>query len=490
MFLSSAPADREDPLLQRRRLTLILVVILALAFATVSLVSYLAARGSLEAALVDRELPLASRVVEAELQRELARPYQMALMMASNTFMRDWLAGGEAAPERMVGYLRDIRDRNGVVSSFLVSEASRTYYHADGVLKRVSPEVPIDQWYFRVRAMREPYELNIDHDSARPNSLVAFLNYRIVDADGRFLGATGVGLGMDHLRARLHELSSLYQKRLYLTDRDGLIRMAGGDGPPQGRIRDLPGLALIADRVLTPGGGNFRYVREDREIFLYVRYLPEVRMYLFVEGGADEAASVRRALYFGIALWLAVVLVTMVLTDLTVRRFRRRLEVMATVDHLTGLMNRQAFEQACLSRLEAARRGGYPVTLVMADLDYFRQINDRYGHSGGDRLLREIAGLLRRETRDDDLICRWGGEEFLFLFDRCDALEAERLAERLRCGLLAHEFRQGGRPLRVTMSMGLATAVPGDTLQRLIERADRALFIAKDVGRNRVQAGN
>ena len=138
--------------------------------------------------------------------------------------------------------------------------------------------------------------------------------------------------------------------------------------------------------------------------------------------------------------------------------------------------------------LAESRRDGRPVTLVMADLDYFKAINDRFGHLTGDRLLREAGALLQASVRDSDVLCRWGGEEFLLLL-KCDAAEAERLADAMRCRLLTHEFTHEGRPLRITMSMGVAAFQPGDTLQTMVDRADRALFIAKDSGRNRVQTG-
>ena len=475
-----------DFLLQRRLLTFILAVLLSAAFAAVSLISYQASRSSLQMVLVQKELPLTSNAIYAELQKDLIRPYFISSMMATNTFLYDWVDSGERDPAVISRYLGETRDKYEVFTSFFVSERTRNYYNADGFLKRVSPDVPIDRWYYRVRAMKDNYEINIDRDSSNPTALAIFMNFRVIDQHGRYLGATGVGLSMNRLHRLLAEYGERYQKRIYLVDPRGDIRLGGETGGPA-RIRDIPGLGAMAARVLAGSAGNFRYEGAAGPVFLNVRYMPEVRMFLFVEGqeGA-EAGRIREALYVNLAICVGIVLLAIVLNDITVRRFRRRLEVMATVDPLTGLMNRQAFELVSERRLAERLRDGKPFALVMADLDYFKQINDRLGHLSGDRLLREVGALLQGAVRDNDLICRWGGEEFLLLLDHCGQEEALRLTDDLRFRLMEQAFVLSGQPQRVTMSLGLTVGRPGDTLQGMVDRADRALYAAKLAGRNRV----
>ncbi|RZU47935.1 diguanylate cyclase (GGDEF)-like protein [Fluviicoccus keumensis] len=486
-FREPTGAAPMDTLLQRRRLTVILSLLLSISFAAVSLISYQASRSTIQVALVEKELPLTSNAIYAELQKDLIRPYFISSMMATNTFLHDWVASGEKDPDIVSRYLRETKLKYQVFTSFFVSEATRNYYYPDGILKKISASVPVDKWYFRVQQMPESYEINIDYDAANNNSLAIFMNFRVLDRTGKYLGATGVGLSMDRLHRLLGEYGGRYQKNIFLVDAQGRIRLTGSHPASQRSIQQVPGLRDIAAKVLQARNGTFQYRTADGITFLNVRYMPEVRLFLFVEGQEGEAvAKVRQALYLNLAICVVIVLLTIVLTDLTVRRFRKRLEVMATVDHLTGLMNRQAFELISERVMADSVQAGEPFAVVLADLDYFKQINDRFGHLAGDHLLREVGALLQAAERDADLLCRWGGEEFLLLLRHCDAAEAERVAEALRRRLLGHAFMLGGRRERITMSMGVATWRKGDSLQSMIDRADKALYVAKDTGRNRV----
>ncbi|MFC6489212.1 GGDEF domain-containing protein [Nitratireductor sp. GCM10026969] len=156
------------------------------------------------------------------------------------------------------------------------------------------------------------------------------------------------------------------------------------------------------------------------------------------------------------------------------------------VDTLTGVLNRRGFEGR--ARAFLAQGSGEPHSLILCDLDHFKQINDRYGHAAGDRVLNGFGGLLRHNARADDLFGRIGGEEFAILLRDTALSEAIGFAERLRLELSALEFPflpSGGR---VTASFGVAAAEPGDSLEQLLARADRRLYLAKTSGRNRTLA--
>ncbi|HYI82903.1 MAG TPA: GGDEF domain-containing protein, partial [Acetobacteraceae bacterium] len=155
-------------------------------------------------------------------------------------------------------------------------------------------------------------------------------------------------------------------------------------------------------------------------------------------------------------------------------------------DPLTGLLNRRALEAQATRLLAEAARSGQPVALLLLDLDHFKSVNDTHGHAAGDAVIRGVAEVLMREIRQDDLACRWGGEEMLAVLRNCDLVHAEQRALRLRAAITAAQ--PGGVPgLRVTASMGVA-AFPehGAALDALTERADKALYVAKRYGRDRV----
>lgn len=159
------------------------------------------------------------------------------------------------------------------------------------------------------------------------------------------------------------------------------------------------------------------------------------------------------------------------------------LSTQASTDPLTRALNRRGFEPLAHAELLRAQRHARPLAILLLDIDHFKRINDEHGHAAGDTALREVALLVRRTMRAEDLFARWGGEEFVVLAPETDEAAAAQLADKLRRALEQHDF---GRPRRLTASFGVAQASTGDDLGRLFDRADAALYRAKAGGRNRV----
>jgi two-component system cell cycle response regulator len=163
---------------------------------------------------------------------------------------------------------------------------------------------------------------------------------------------------------------------------------------------------------------------------------------------------------------------------------------MAITDGLTGLHNRRYMEAHLKTLVDKARASGRPLSVLVADIDHFKSVNDTYGHDAGDVVLREFAARFRRNTRGIDLACRLGGEEFVIIMPDTDIVRAYQVGERLRACVAAEPFVVNSTTqLRVTASVGLATLERNtDTTETLFKRADQALYTAKRDGRNRVVA--
>jgi diguanylate cyclase (GGDEF)-like protein/PAS domain S-box-containing protein len=159
----------------------------------------------------------------------------------------------------------------------------------------------------------------------------------------------------------------------------------------------------------------------------------------------------------------------------------------ALTDALTGQPNRRRFDDALLARLGKLSRYGWPFGLLIVDLDHFKAINDEHGHSLGDAALTGVAATLSGALRSDDLLARWGGEEFAVIVEASDGQALREAAERMRVLVNRSEIRFEGRRLPVTVSVGGAMAHSGDTPATLFERADGALYSAKNGGRNRTE---
>jgi two-component system cell cycle response regulator len=161
---------------------------------------------------------------------------------------------------------------------------------------------------------------------------------------------------------------------------------------------------------------------------------------------------------------------------------------LATVDALTGLLNRRAFMGAAHRELARAERQGTPLSLVLFDVDHFKQINDQRGHATGDRVLEAVGRMLGATMRRYDVCARWGGEEFVALLPGTDRAGAETVAERTRAavaGLWVEDAQ--GTAVPVTASFGVATRLARESIEEFVDRADKAMYAAKAAGRNCVR---
>jgi diguanylate cyclase (GGDEF)-like protein len=166
--------------------------------------------------------------------------------------------------------------------------------------------------------------------------------------------------------------------------------------------------------------------------------------------------------------------------------FIKRLEEAAYTDKLTGLYNRRHFSEIATPFIERARRSGMPYYFMIVDIDDFKDVNDIYGHLAGDVVLRGMAQVMKQTVRPYDIIARWGGEEFCLIITDIDEAGVLRLAERIRYGVETYECEFMGKPLRVTISLGVAKNDDDCDITELTMRADEALYTAKNTGKNRV----
>lgn len=160
-----------------------------------------------------------------------------------------------------------------------------------------------------------------------------------------------------------------------------------------------------------------------------------------------------------------------------------RLEKLSYTDSLTGLKNRRTMEDILEQEIDRSIRHGNALCFAIADIDHFKDVNDTFGHAGGDAILRELSGVFGSSVRRSDKIGRWGGEEFAFICPETQLDEAGQMFERMRERVRCHPFSIG---TRITISIGISEFGPDDTLSSLAIRADKAMYLAKQSGRDRI----
>lgn len=477
------------PVFNRNRLLIVISLLLSAGFFATALFSYYVSREAIRDALIGQDLPLTSSNIYSEIQKDLIRPVLISSTMASDTFLRDWVLRGEHTVPEMVRFLGEVKARYGAYSSFFVSDKSRNYYTANGILKQVSADEARDAWYYRVSRMKEDYEINVDPDLANKDSLTIFVNYRVFDFAGNYIGATGVGLTVDAVRHLIDEYQARFKRTIYFVNSDGQAVLGGKtSGSTRRDLHQAPGLGEQLGKILASRSGSYGYIAGGDHFVLHVNYLPELKWFLFVEQNEDIAlAEIRHTLLANLLISLLVTIIVIVLTHLALRRYQSRIEEMATTDKLTGLLNRNAATLLVDQLMLANRRQPRPITVLLADIDHFKTINDRFGHRSGDEVLAAIGERLKASLRASDYAVRWGGEEFLVILQNCVADEGLRIAEKLRETLASLQPVPETSNLRVTLSIGISQHLSGETMDQTIGRADKALYRAKDEGRNRVR---
>lgn len=168
------------------------------------------------------------------------------------------------------------------------------------------------------------------------------------------------------------------------------------------------------------------------------------------------------------------------------KEVKEKLLLSSNIDPLTGLYNRRYMMDRISDEVNRYRRNKTPFCIMVADIDYFKEINDRFGHDCGDEVLQTISNLINAEIRNIDTLSRWGGEEFLILLPETQLYSARSVAERIRQSILKNIFSYENATFHLTMTFGLATYENDQTIKETIKKADNALYQGKLAGRNRI----
>ena len=207
--------------------------------------------------------------------------------------------------------------------------------------------------------------------------------------------------------------------------------------------------------------------------------------------GLQETHDEEKGLKLGAADYIRkpvreAIAISRINTHITLKQQRQRLEELALTDQLTGLYNRHYLLTVAEQKVASAKRHNTPLSMMMVDIDHFKQINDQHGHPIGDKVLSEFGEFLKTQYRKEDLVAvRFGGEEFVVLLENCNLDQAIKRSEQIRTD--TEHLKPAN--LKITASIGVASLLPDETdFQSLLERADKAVYKAKYDGRNCVRA--
>ncbi|MCB4361795.1 diguanylate cyclase [Quatrionicoccus australiensis] len=233
-----------------------------------------------------------------------------------------------------------------------------------------------------------------------------------------------------------------------------------------GVLKDEPVLRDILDKGVGSISPQEREEISNRHVAIRVQPKPDYRTIWEIVAGA------------------ACLLLVAIYWNRKLSTLNRELVRLSVTDRLTGLFNRSKLDQTFDVEIHRALRFGHPFSVIMLDIDHFKQVNDQHGHQVGDQVLVDVARLLAARRRETDILGRWGGEEFMLICPHTDVSGACILAESLRQAFVANSF---AKDLQLTASFGVSAFLSGDKATDIVGRADAALYRAKHLGRNRVE---
>ncbi len=469
----------------KQRMLFTITALIIIGFAISAFASFKIAQEEALSSLIKQEMPLTLDNVYSEIQRDLLMPQLVSSLMANDTFLHHWVESKEQDVTAISRYLSKIKEKYGLFTAFFVSERSKDYFYAGGLLKTISDTNPLDNWYFRFRSEPGESELNIDPDMSNADQLAIFINVKVRNKNNSLVGITGVGLNLEDVKEQFDYYQQKYGKSVYFVNKQGQLMLSGSSAAVPGNIYQKEGIKNIASQVLQETEGSFSYRYQGDNYLLVSRYIKELDLVLCVEAQSGQiTAALLKPLIINIVTSLLLLISVLYLIVKIINRYQNKLEKIAWRDYLTGLVNRCAFTQQYQKEEYRCRRQEREMALLMIDIDYFKKINDSKGHLHGDKVLKQCALILEDALRLTDTVCRWGGEEFVVLLPDTGVSAALKIAERLRLlvekDALLNSLTENG----VTISIGVAAFDVTRSMDWHISVADNKLYKAKNSGRN------
>ncbi len=463
---------------------ILLASLLLLGFFISSFLSYKMTKELTTHSLRESSLPLSSDNVYSEIQRDLLKPNLVSSLMANDTFLINWILDGEQNLKQITSYLEVIKRKYNTSSSFFVSNKTMNYYYEKGILKNISAAKESDSWFYRVKILVSEYESNIDKDFANKNTLTIFSNYKVKDKNGKFLGITGVGLQTSQVSSLLDTYKEKYKHEIYFVNFKKKIILKSKTFKKDKSFHKL--ISKKIDEFNKNDKSILEYTYLNEKYYLNIRFIDELSLYLCIEAKEkDFTKEIEENFFKNILFFIIVIIFIMLIIIIYINKYQKHLEVLAKKDKLTKLSNRHEFEESFKNILSSNRKKENKVTLILFDIDNFKDVNDTYGHLTGDKVLVIVARVFKNTLRSTDLVSRWGGEEFIAVLSNINKSNSFEVAEKLRLEIYNNKEIQDLIKRPLSISIGLVTKEKDENENELFLRVDKNLFIAKQEGRNR-----
>lgn len=467
-------------------ITIIALLLLTLSI-TISVVNYIVAKKETQTNLRTQSLPLSVDNIYTVIQKQLIEPYLVSSMMAHDTFLKDWLLHEENDTQKIAKFLLSIKNKYGLLTSFLVSQESQKYYTNSGFIEKINSKNPTNKWYFEFLDNPQDHEINLDYNSNFTDNLIMFINFKIYDDKQKFLGATGVGIEVSYIDEMLDMFKKKYNLDVMFINQAGEVVLSKESKHINSHLSEMKVLRNYKDAITAKDANMFEYEKNNDDYIMQTKYIPELGVYLMVEACIDDFADKAKSVfYFNLAISLFFTIIFALIIIFILKSYHKKLEKLADFDELTNIPNRRKFNEEFERLFSLHQRDGRPISLLFLDVDNFKSINDNIGHQAGDEVLRITSKILRKNIRKTDLLARWGGEEFIIAFIDTNINVAFDISQKIREAIAQDQELKNITSYSVTASFGLTACSNTDSVDSVISRADDAMYQAKQSGKNRV----
>lgn len=422
--------------------------------------------------------PALSLIVE-----QLMQPLHISQTLAKSTELKQLMSAETVDEEAIFTSLKRLQDEFDMYF-FIASEKSRKQYNSDGTqLDLVENEV---DWYFKYKDT----PVDAVADIGKWEDTRFFIDLKINDDNGQFLGFFGTGKRLNSFLTIFEEYKKQHGYDFIFVDQDKNITLSSDPELLAANstfinLTDLSWYQNIKNSGTADIALNNRLIVQNDQDYLIAEVNIEAfdwTLYLLSPLQARQT-EISRGFIFSIVSLLVVIFALFILIYNLLYYFKQDMQKSNQVDPLTKLPNRNRVELSYAEILDK----GHKLSLILVDIDHFKSVNDNHGHNAGDSVLRDAANLLSKELRSEDIIGRWGGEEFVILLPDTSPDQAFEVAQKLRQRLAKMSTLTGSMCLQITASFGVSYTETMRPMVEVLANADDALYQAKRDGRNLVR---
>ena len=307
-----------------------------------------------------------------------------------------------------------------------------------------------------------------------------FMNFKIFDNKFSYLGATGVAIKISYIDDMLKMFRQKYHFKVCFLNEKGDIVLSEKDITPEKNIDELSSLKKYKNEIISKEPLISEYENNNKRYLLNTKLLPQLNLYLVVEANLNDfITDVKDIFLINLFFSLFISIIVTLIITYVIRKYNKRLEYLADIDLLTNINNRRVFSLKLEHSMLLHDRNNQIMSLLFLDVDNFKDVNDKFGHLIGDKVLTRIADILKSNIRRSDLLARWGGEEFVVAYVNTSLEDSIVITEKLRTLIEDDYILKDLNQSIITASFGLTKLLDTDKEQSCFKRVDEALYGAK-----------